>query len=294
MTEQKEAVKLREYQRILSRNSVSVYLREIDRIPLLTREEELDYAARAASGDRKAKEMLIVSNLRFVVSIAKKFQGNGIPLSDLISEGNLGLIIAADKFDYRKGFHFISYAVWWVRQSIMKAISEKSRMVRLPMNRANELMSIGKFVDQYTKKHGEQPSEDLISSELSIEKSEIRKLRDIAASQSSIEDMIMDESRDNEPSSLDVYSIESDEHPDNQVIYSSLRENIDKLLNNLTDREKEIIENRFGLNGKEPQSLNKIGKKMNLTKERIRQIEKTAIRQIRDMAVTEGLGSYLN
>lgn len=294
MTEQRQEIKLREYQRILSKNSVSVYLKEIDRIPLLSREEELDYATKAAEGDTKSKEMLIVSNLRFVVSIAKKYHGNGIPLSDLISEGNLGLITAVDKFDYRKGFHFISYAVWWIRQSIMKAISEKSRMVRLPMNRANELMSIGKFVEDYSKKHGVQPSEDMISSELSIGKSEIRKLRDIAASQSSIEDLIMDESRDNEPSAADMYSIVSEEHPDNQVIFTSLRENIDRLLSRLTEREKEIIENRFGLNGKEPQSLNKIGKKMNLTKERIRQIEKTAIKQIREHAVNEGLNSYLN
>ncbi len=260
----------------------------------MSREEELDYAKRAAAGDPKAKEMLIISNLRFVVSIAKKYHGNGIPLSDLISEGNLGLITAVDKFDYTKGFHFISYAVWWIRQSIMKAISEKSRMVRLPMNRANELMSIGRFVEEYSKKHGVQPTEDTISAELSIGKSEIRKLRDIAASQSSIEDLIKDESRENEPSASDMYSIVSEEHPDNQVIYTSLRENIDRLLSRLTDREKEIIENRFGLNGKEPQSLNKIGKKMNLTKERIRQIEKTAIKQIREHAVSEGLNSYLN
>lgn len=282
------------YTRILSRNSVSMYLKEIEKIPLLSRDQEVSIAQRAAEGDEKAKETLIISNLRFVVSVAKKYQGNGIPLSDLISEGNIGLITAADKFDYKRGYHFISYAVWWIKQAIMKAISEKSRMVRLPMNRANELMMIGKFIERYTKETGEQPNDDIISKELSIEKTEIKKIRDIAASQSSLEDIFSDNESNSEHYITDKDSEYDRHHPDNAVIYSSLKENIDSLLSKLTPREKDIIEYRFGLNGKEPESLNKIGKRMNLTKERIRQIEKVAIEQIRKSTESQALYSYLN
>lgn len=281
-------------QRMLNKNSISLYLKEIEKVPLLTREQEVSVAKRAADGDQDAKELLMVSNLRFVVSVAKKYQGNGIPLSDLISEGNVGLITAVDKFDYKRGYHFISYAVWWIKQAIMKAISEKSRMVRLPMNRANELMTIGKFVEKYTKENGKKPSDDVISKALSLDKTEIKKMRDIAASQTSLEEMFSDNTNGHE-NFIGMTEPESHtENPDNIAIYSSLRENIDKILDKLTPREKDIIEYRFGLNGKEPESLNKIGQRMNLTKERIRQIEKVAIEQIRNFSDSQSLVSYLN
>ncbi|HPH01879.1 MAG TPA: sigma-70 family RNA polymerase sigma factor, partial [Spirochaetota bacterium] len=137
-----------------SSGPLSIYLNEIDKIPLLTREQEVSLAKRMAGGDMKAKEQLIKSNLRFVVNIAKKYRNNGLPLIDLINEGNLGLIIAAERFDYTKGYHFISYAVWWIRQSILKALSEKARLIRLPLNRANELLQIEKIKREFSQKNG--------------------------------------------------------------------------------------------------------------------------------------------
>lgn len=282
------------FARLLSSNSISVYLKAIEKVPLLTREEEVETAKRANAGDKAAKERLIISNLRFVVSIAKKYQGNGLPLSDLVSEGNIGLITAVDKFDYTRGFHFISYAVWWIKQSIMKAISEKSRLVRLPMNRTNELMMVGKFIEKYSKENGERPSDDVISQALSLDKNEIKKMRDLSAAQTSIDELMLDNNTNVEQF---IASTEDDYdyyNPDNMALRSSLKESIDKILDKLPERERDIIEHRFGLNGKEPQSLNKIGQRMNLTKERIRQIEKYAIEQIRNSEDSQALFAYLN
>lgn len=281
-------------EKMLSRNAISVYLKEIDQIPLLTRDEELDLAKRAAQGDDEAKERLIVANLRFVVSVAKKYQGHGIPLTDLISEGNLGLITAVSKFDYSRGFHFISYAVWWIKQSIIKALSEKSRMVRLPMNRANELMQISKYIDTYSKENGKRPADEEIAQALSLNKDEIKKLMDISSGHSSLEEI----SAAGEPEMIQKqsveFSIDSQENPDEKAMVSSLRDSIDRLLHRLSDRERTIIEYRFGLNGKEPHSLSKIGARLNLTKERIRQIEKSAMSQIRSNQDARELAVYLN
>ncbi len=289
-----EKVELR-YDRIdkfLKTNAVSLYLKEIDKIPLLTRNQELELSKRAAAGDSEAVEKLIVSNLRFVVSIAKKYQGFGIPLSDLISEGNLGLIAAIDKFDYKKGFHFISYAIWWIRQSIMKALSEKSRMVRLPMNRTNELMHIWKYIEEYSKKFGKRPSDEIIAEHLCINRNDVKKILEISQAHSSLEDLFYDE--DNGSSEDIIQDSQDDKRPDDLAIKSSLKEMIQNLLKKLPEREKRIIEYRFGLNGEEPQSLSSIGEKLNLTKERIRQIEQGAINQIRNYKESSYLFSYLN
>lgn len=281
------------YSKFLKINSISMYLKEIDKIPLLGREMEISLAKRVQEGSRSAKERLIISNLRFVVSVAKKYQGNGVPLSDLINEGNLGLIVAANKFDYKRGFHFISYAVWWIKQSIMKAISEKSRMVRLPMNRANELMRIGKFSDKYTKENGNAPSIDVIATELSMNRDEIKKLIDISSAHASLENLDYEVKRISNIHSTQTYNDETGS-PDDTAVYSSLRDDIDKLLDNLSDRERKVIEYRFGLNGKEAQSLSKIGVMLSLTKERIRQIEKIAMDRIRGNEYSQSLYSYLN
>ena len=282
-----------QFQKMLNKNAISVYLKEIDKIALLNRNQEQELADKACSGDKQAKEQLIISNLRFVVSIAKKYQRKSIPLADLISEGNLGLISAVEKFDPSRGVHFISYAVWWIKQSIMKAISEKSRMVRLPMNRANELMRIGKFIDNYSKENGERPADDLIADELDMNKEEIKKLMDIASSRSSLDDIVRD-NKSNDYAFYEISSGDNEKNPDNLVVYSSLKDSIQGLLEKLSDREREIIEYRFGLNGKEPQSLSKIGEKMNLTKERIRQLEKLAMDQIRTYQECQYLYAYLN
>ncbi len=294
LSTKEKSMRLSGLERMLNKNSVSVYLKEIDKIPLLNREEELELARRAAEGDKEAIEKLIVSNLRFVVSVAKKYQGHGVPLTDLISEGNLGLITAVSKFDYKRGFHFISYAVWWIKQSIIKALSEKSRMVRLPMNRANELMQIGKYIDEYSKKNGKRPRDEKIAKDLSMNKEEIKKLLDISSGHSSLEEL----TQQGEPDFLQKKSIdaalESTDHPDERAMYSSLQNSIDQLLHRLSDRERTIIEYRFGLNGKEPHSLSRIGAQLNLTKERIRQIEKNAMNQIRNNKEVGELAVYLN
>lgn len=294
VTTPKKRIRLSGLESMLNKNAISVYLKEIDQIPLLNRDEEVELARRASTGDEEAKEKLIVSNLRFVVSVAKKYQGHGIPLTDLISEGNLGLITAVSKFDYTRGFHFISYAVWWIKQSIIKALSEKSRMVRLPMNRANELMQIGKYIDEYSKENGKRPLDEEIADALSMNKDEIKKLMDISSGHSSIEEM----SVQGEPESLQKqafeFSVDPHESPDEKAMVTSLKDSIDQLLRRLSDRERTIIEYRFGLNGKEPHSLSKIGAQLNLTKERIRQIEKSAMSQIRNYQDARELAVYLN
>ncbi len=278
--------------RYLKTNAVSMYLKEIDRIPLLSRNEEIEMSRRAAGGDRDAKEKLINSNLRFVISIAKKYQGFGIPLSDLISEGNLGLMSAVEKFDYKKGFHFISYAIWWIRQSIMKALSEKSRLVRLPMNRSNELMHIWKYIEEYSKGNGKKPSEENIAEHLSLNRSDVKKILEISQAHSSLEDLFSD---DDNGSAEEIFEdMETDKRPDDMAIKSSLKEMVQKILSKLPEREKRIIEYRFGLNGEEPQSLSSIGEKLHLTKERIRQIEQAAINLIRNYKECPSLYSFLN
>ncbi|MGC8764326.1 MAG: sigma-70 family RNA polymerase sigma factor [Brevinematia bacterium] len=287
-------INLTNVERLLKENSISLYLKEIDKFPLLTQEEEKELAKKAFEGDKKAKEKLILSNLRFVVSVAKKYQGLGVPFGDLISEGNLGLIIAAERFDYRRGYHFISYAIWWIRQSILKAISEKSRMVRFPMNRANELMQIWKFSEEYIKKNGTRPSDEVLSENLSIDKSDVKKILEMSQNYSSIEELFKQEENNPEESISISYFENSSNHPEENVIYVSLKEGIEKMLSKLPEREKKIIEYRFGLNGETPHSLSAIGEKMNLTKERIRQIEQWALEQLRKSEECEYLYSYLS
>ncbi len=280
-------------ERLLKENSISLYLKEIDKFPLLTPEGEKILAKKSFEGDKKAKEKLILSNLRFVVSVAKKYQGLGLPFGDLISEGNLGLIIAADRFDYRRGYHFISYAIWWIRQSILKAISEKSRMVRFPMNRANELLQIWKFSEEYIKKNGLRPSDEVLSENLSIEREDVKKILEMAQNYSSIEEIFNQEENNPEENISISYFENYTNHPEESVIYVSLKESIEKILSKLPEREKKIIEYRFGLNGEHPHSLSAIGEKMNLTKERIRQIEQLALEQLRSFKESECLYSYL-
>ncbi len=255
----------------------------------------MEYSKKAAKGDNAAKDKLIVSNLRFVISIAKKYQGYGIPLCDLISEGNIGLINAVSKFDYLKGFHFISYAIWWIKQAIMKAISDKSRLIRLPMNRTNELMHIWHYIEEYSKNNGKRPTDEIIANYMSMEKSEVKKILDFSQSHSSLDEMFFDE--DNNKSDeffSDSYFNNNSNHPDEVVIQTTLHEGIEKMLDKLPERERKIIEYRFGLNGEEPQSLSSIGEKLNLTKERIRQIEQWAINELRRLKESSYLYSYLN
>jgi RNA polymerase primary sigma factor len=268
---------------------LSFYMKELNKIPLLTREEEVKLATQAKNGDKRARERMIESNLRFVVKIAKNYQNQGLPLSDLINEGNLGLMTSIDKFDVEKGYHFISYAVWWIRQSIVKAINEKSRAVRLPLNRTNELFQIQKAQKALMHSNGEEPTVDEIARETNLDPGNVETLMSISRELISLDAPVF---TDNQTSSIGDY-IESDNaQPDEVVMNTVLIEDINEALNILTPKEKDILEHRFGLNGKARMSLKEIGELYNLTKERIRQIEKKSLIKLKDVDTFKSLGSY--
>lgn len=271
-------------------NVLSMYLKEINRIPLLTREEENKYARAAAKGDPAAKEKLINANLRFVVNVAKKYQNQGLPLSDLISEGNIGLMNAIERFDVEKGYHFISYAVWWIRQAILKAICEKSRMIRLPLNRANELVQIEKARKMIQSSKGNEPEMRDIADAVNMDEEHVTDLINISRDLVSLETPVYAEK---DSSSLGDF-IEDDgyKHPEDVAMEKSLREDIDEVLHTLTEKESDIIQHRFGLNGRHPLSLKEIGDKYNLTKERIRQIEKKALKRLQHPSRRKLLEAY--
>lgn len=270
---------------------LSLYLEEINKIPMLSYEEEYELALKAKAGDKRARERIINANLRFVVSVAKKFKGQGLPLSDLINEGNIGLINAIDKFEPEKGYHFISYAVWWIRQSIMKAISEKGRAVRLPLNRANELVSIQKaeraLIDQMNTA---EPSIEDLSDATGIAAGTIKDLLSVSADMISF-DSPLKRSEDGDSTFGDFIEDES-KGPEEQVIDGSLKRNVRSLLSVLSDKERKIIEMRYGFNGNKPMSLKEIGDSYNLTKERIRQIEKRALEKLKEAGESKDLGTY--
>ncbi|HEB10611.1 MAG TPA: RNA polymerase sigma factor RpoD/SigA [Spirochaetales bacterium] len=272
-------------------NILSLYLKEINTIPLLTREEEVKYATEAASGNEFAKNKLIKANLRFVVNVAKKYQNQGLPLADLISEGNIGLMNAIERFDVEKGYHFISYAVWWIRQAILKAICEKSRMIRLPLNRANELVQIEKVRKDLQSNNGLEPEMEEVAKKLSMDKEHVEDLLNISRDLVSLDTPVYDE----KDSSLlsDFVEDKGYQAPDEMAIDNSLKADINDLLKTLSHKEADIIQYRYGLNGRRPMSLKEIGTRYNLTKERIRQIEKKAIKRLQHPSRSQYLASYV-
>ena len=270
---------------------LSTYLKAIDKIPLLTYEEEYDLALKAKNGDKKARESLINSNLRFVVSVAKKFRGQGIPLEDLINEGNIGLMTAVDKFEPEKGYHFISYAVWWVRQAILKALAEQSRPVRLPLNRSNELIQIVRAKNELLKSgENSDPSAEDIAEKTGLERNLVKSLMDITREMISFDSPIKgDEEGD---SSYFDFVEDKSQTPEEDVVNHMMEKDVRSLLGVLGDKERDIIEKRYGFNGREPMSLKAIGDEYNLTKERIRQIEKSALEKLRNNGDSVGLEYY--
>ena len=271
-------------------NILSIYLKEINKIPLLTREQENDYATRAAQGEKFAREMLVKSNLRFVVNVAKKYQNQGLPLSDLISEGNIGLMNAIERYDVNKGFHFISYAVWWIRQAILKAVCEKSRMIRLPLNRANELVQIEKARKNFEGLSEDQEIRD-VATYLNMDPDHVAEIVAVSRDLVSLDSPVYDEKN----ASVVGDFIENDlyQSPENYASELSLKDDLNKVLEMLNLKERQVIEYRFGINGRRPMSLKEIGDRMHLTKERIRQIEKAALRKISVPEVMEKLEAYV-
>jgi RNA polymerase primary sigma factor len=273
-------------------NVLSMYLGEINRIPLLTREEEDAAARAAATGDKRAREKLVNANLRFVVNVAKKYQGQGLPLADLISEGNIGLLNAVERYDVDKGYHFISYAVWWIRQAVLKAICEKSRMIRLPLNRANELVQIEKARKLNQENHSAEGEIQEIARLCRMDAGHVEDLLNISRELVSLDNPVYSADKD---SSILGDFIE-DEHyrsPDQDAVAGALEDDIEMVLDTLNDKEADIIRCRYGLGNRVPMSLKEIGDRFNLTKERIRQIEKKALKRLQHPSRQRVLESYV-
>ena len=271
---------------------LSMYLKDINKIPLLTHEEETELALKAKNGDKLAKNKIVNSNLRFVVKVAKKYQNHGLELIDLISEGNVGLLTAIDKFDVSKGYHFISYAVWWINQSILKAISEKSRAIRLPLNRANELVRIEHAKKVVSGNKTEQQEYEEIASMLHMDISHVREMIDISREMISL-DAEINNSESDHTQVADFCEDKIYARPDEQAINEAMCNDINNVVETLRPNEAKVIRMRYGLNGAKPMSLKEVGDECNLTKERIRQIEKHAIVRLQHPTRTRRLEAYV-
>ncbi|MBI4979080.1 MAG: sigma-70 family RNA polymerase sigma factor [Spirochaetes bacterium] len=274
-----------------SESNISLYIDDAKKERLITREEEVELVKQIKTGNMAARAKLIKANLRFVVSIAKKYQNSGIPLEDLISEGNIGLIVASDRFDPAKGYHFISYAVWWIKQAILKAISEKSRLIRLPLNRANNLIVIEKKAKELSLKFGHEPTIEEIAKAVNIEKDEVQYLMSIAKGHVSLEEQF--NSSDVEGNLLDVIEDKNAKPPEQDIIDDDLHNALKEAMDGLTETEQKVIAYRYGLNGEHPRTLKEIGEDFSLTKERIRQIEKKALRKMRHPSRAKSLKNFV-
>jgi RNA polymerase primary sigma factor len=270
--------------------SLDKYLQEIGKVDLLTADEEVVLAKRIREGDQLALEKLTKANLRFVVSVAKQYQNQGLSLGDLINEGNLGLIKAAQRFDETRGFKFISYAVWWIRQSILQALAEQSRIVRLPLNRVGSLNKISKTFSELEQKFEREPSPEELAEVLEVSASEVVDTMKISGRHVSMDAPFV---QGEENSLVDVLENDGDEKPDDGLMTDSLRKEVQRALSTLTSREADVITLYFGLNGEHAMTLEEIGEKFNLTRERVRQIKEKAIRRLRHTSRSKTLKPYL-
>ena len=269
--------------------SLEKYLQEIGREELLSTDDEVELAQRIKKGDRKALEKLTKSNLRFVVSVAKQYQNQGLSLSDLINEGNLGLIKAAEKFDETRGFKFISYAVWWIRQSILQAIAEQSRIVRVPLNQVGSVSKINRILSKFEQEFERRPSVDEISERVDIPEDKVDEAMMANARHVSVDAPFVD-GEDN--SLLDVLINDDAPMADRQLVIESLRSEIATVLQTLNDRERAVITAFYGI-GQQEMTLEEIGHKYGLTRERVRQIKEKAIRRLRGNTKNKLLKTYL-
>ena len=270
--------------------SLDRYLQEIGEVSLLTPDQEIELAQRIKEGDQLALERMTQANLRFVVSVAKQYQNQGLSLGDLINEGNLGLIKAAKRFDETRGFKFISYAVWWIRQSILQALAEQSRVVRLPLNRVGALNKIGKAFSALEQQYEREPSAQEIADQLEMSSNEVSDTLKISGRHLSMDAPFAngDENR-----LLDVLQNDDQPSPDNDLIDESLKIEVNRALSTLTEREAEVVRLYFGLEREHPLTLEEIGERFNLTRERVRQIKEKAIRRLRHTSRSRALRAFL-
>ncbi|GMU96027.1 MULTISPECIES: RNA polymerase sigma factor RpoD/SigA [Ignavibacterium] len=280
------------YKQITNREAASLdkYLSEIAKEPLLTADDEIQLAIRIRNGDTSALERLIKSNLRFVVSVAKQYQNQGLSLGDLINEGNVGLMKAARRFDETRGFKFISYAVWWIRQSILQALAEQSRIVRLPLNRVGTLNRIGKAYSHLEQEFEREPSPEELANALEMD---VDELSDVMKMNGKPMSMDAPFNQNDENSLHDILVNDELPSPDDELMTESLKDEIKRALNVLNEREKEVLKLYFGIDTDQPLTLEEIGERFNLTRERVRQIKEKAIRKLRHNSRSKNLKSYL-
>ena len=273
------------------KDSLDAFLKSISKIPLLTREEEIELAKRAKAGDKEALKKLVESNLRFVVSVAKKYLGCGLPLHDLIAEGILGLIEAARRFDPDKGVKFISYAVWWIRQSIMQALAQQTGAVKIPVKQAVLVNKITRSYGELLKKLGREPTIEELAEHVGMDPKEVERLLSICQVPLSLDTPIGDEE---DTTFKDFLKGEGTAEVEEKVVQEELKQSIQEMLEQLTPQEKKIIIMRFGLDGNEPKTLREIGEKLGISRERVRQLETRAKKKMREYAMRKKLNVFLN
>ena len=272
--------------------SLDKYLLEISRVDLITAEEEVELARRIKMGDQKALERMTKANLRFVVSVAKQYQNQGLTLPDLINEGNVGLIKAAQRFDETRGFKFISYAVWWIRQSILQALAEQARIVRLPLNKIGSISKINRAYSHLEQRYERPPSADELAAELEVTVSEVKQALSSSGRHISM-DAPLKEGDESSSNLYDVLLNDNNENPEGDLIKESLKKEINRSLKTLTSREADVLRFFFGLDGYSTLSLDEIGIKFDLTRERVRQIKEKAVRKLKHTSRSKLLKTYL-
>ena len=270
--------------------SFDKYLQEIGKVDLITADQEVELASRIRKGDQYALERLVKANLRFVVSVAKQYQNQGLSLPDLVNEGNLGLIKAAQRFDETRGFKFISYAVWWIRQSILQALAEQARIVRLPLNKIGSLNKINRTFSHLEQEFEREPSAEEIAEALELSPEEVKESMMNAGKHVSMDAPLVD---GEEANMYDVVRGEDSPNPEDGLLNDSLKKEIERALSTLTPRESDVVRLFFGLEGKPAMTLEEIGEKFDLTRERVRQIKEKAIRRLKQQSRSKQLKSYL-
>ncbi len=271
--------------------SLDKYLQEIGRVELITADEEVELARKIKQGDQSALEKLTKANLRFVVSVSKQYQNQGLSLPDLINEGNLGLIKAAQRFDETRGFKFISYAVWWIRQSILQALAEQARIVRLPLNKIGSINKINKAFSKLEQEFEREPSADEVAIALDMSTNDITETMKINGRHVSMDAPLT--SNEDGGTMYDVMIEEDSPNPEGGLMNESLQKEIERSLMTLTSREADVVRLYFGLNGKQPLTLEEIGEKFELTRERVRQIKEKAVRRLKHTSRSKLLRTYL-